>query len=205
MREDHALLIIDIQNDFCLGGPLEVPGAEQIVEPVNRLMREYSCVVATQDWHPENHFSFLSEHPGEAPFTSIRWRDSEQVIWPDHCIAGSAGADFQADLDTEHIDLILRKGTNPNIDSYSAFYENDKVTITGLAGYFRERGITTIDICGLAADVCVFYTAVDARREGFSVNVLLNAVRGINNPVGTLRSRYDQMRELSINLIEKQG
>ncbi len=200
MGKERALLIVDLQNDFCFGGALEVPGADQIVDVVNMLQRDYSCIIATQDWHPEGHFSFASTHEGKEPFETIPWRDGLQVLWPDHCTAGTDGAAFHPDLDTDGICLILRKGMDPLIDSYSAFFENDHTTPTGLEGLLRSRGITSLDICGLATDYCVHYTALDALACGFSVRILIDAVRGLDQPKGSLAEKLRSLEALGASL-----
>ncbi|MGR3585314.1 MAG: bifunctional nicotinamidase/pyrazinamidase, partial [Pseudooceanicola nanhaiensis] len=154
-----ALIVIDIQNDFCPGGALAVAGGDEIVPGVNALMAEYPAVILTQDWHPAGHSSFASAHPGAAPFSTTEMPYGTQVLWPDHCVQGSPGAAFHAALDTDRADLIIRKGFNPAIDSYSAFFENDQTTPTGLEGYLRTRGITELTMVGLATDFCVNFSA----------------------------------------------
>ncbi|MCA8881044.1 MAG: bifunctional nicotinamidase/pyrazinamidase [Rhodobacteraceae bacterium] len=185
MEEDvrpqtEALIVIDIQNDFCEGGALEVPGGSEIVQPVNALMQDFRVVVLSQDWHPARHSSFASEHPGKQPLELIEMPYGPQVLWPDHCIQGSVGAAFHPDLDVDCADLILRKGFRREIDSYSAFYENDRTTPTGLHGYLRERGVTRVVVVGLALDFCVQYSAVDAATHGFETVVLPEFCRAID-------------------------
>ena len=167
---DHALLVIDMQNDFCPGGALGVPGGDTLVEDINALMEDFSTVLLTQDWHPAGHSSFASSHAGKAPMEMIEMPYGPQVLWPDHCIQGSEGAAFVPGLRTDG-DLIVRKGYNPAIDSYSAFFENDHETPTGLEGYLRTRGITRLTMVGLAFDFCVNFSAVDAAKLGFDVTV----------------------------------
>ena len=175
----HALIVIDVQNDFCPGGALAVAGGDEIVAPINALMDEFAVVVLTQDWHPKGHSSFASSHTGAAPFSSVTMPYGEQTLWPDHCIQGTEGAAFHPALRTD-ADLIIRKGMNPAIDSYSAFFENDRTTPTGLEGYLRTRGITTLALVGLATDYCVAYSALDAARLGFAVTVRTDLCRAID-------------------------
>ena len=180
IRDDDVLIVVDIQNDFCPDGALAVPRGDEVVPLVNRLAQRFSHVVLTQDWHPNRHESFASVHPGKKPFDVISLAYGPQVLWPDHCIQGSPGAEFHPDLQIPHAQLVLRKGHRRNIDSYSAFYENDHKTVTGLAGYLRERGLKRIVLAGLAFDFCVRYSAEDASREGFQVTVIEDACRGID-------------------------
>ncbi len=175
----HALIVIDVQNDFCPGGALAVAGGDEIVAPINALMDQFAVVVLTQDWHPKGHSSFASSHTGAAPFSSVTMPYGEQTLWPDHCIQGTEGAAFHPALRTD-ANLIIRKGMNPAIDSYSAFFENDRTTPTGLEGYLRTRGITTLTLVGLATDYCVAYSALDAARLGFAVTVRTDLCRAID-------------------------
>ncbi|SOC13818.1 bifunctional nicotinamidase/pyrazinamidase [Rhodobacter maris] len=175
-----ALIVIDIQNDFCPGGALAVAGGDEILPQVNALMAQFPISVLTQDWHPENHTSFAANHPGAAPFSPLQMPYGMQTLWPSHCVQGSEGADFHPGLDVERAELILRKGFRPGIDSYSAFFENDRTTATGLAGYLRERGITRLTFVGLALDYCVGWSALDAARLGFEVRVIESACRAID-------------------------
>lgn len=175
-----ALIVIDVQNDFCPGGALAVPEGDRIIPGINALMAEADAVILTQDWHPAGHSSFASSHPGKAPYDMIEMPYGPQVLWPDHCIQGSEGADFHALLDQTSADLILRKGYTPEIDSYSAFFENDKTTPTGLYGYLRTREIMRLTMVGLALDFCVNYSAVDAARLGFQVDVRRDLCRAID-------------------------
>ncbi|MGJ4951389.1 bifunctional nicotinamidase/pyrazinamidase [Bradyrhizobium sp. HKCCYLS20291] len=177
---EDVLLIIDVQNDFCPGGALAVADGDAVVPVINRLSARFEQVVLTQDWHPASHGSFASSHPGKAPFESIDLAYGPQTLWPDHCIQGTPGAAFHRDLATDKAQLIIRKGFRPGIDSYSAFFENDKTTPTGLSGYLRERGFRRVFLAGLATDFCVHYSAVDARRLGFAAVVIDNACRGID-------------------------
>jgi len=174
------LLVVDIQNDFCSGGSLAVPHGEEVVPLINRLARQFEHVVLTQDWHPSDHLSFASSHPGMKPYETIEVSYGSQVLWPEHCVQGTLGAEFRRDLNIPHAELILRKGYHRNIDSYSAFYENDRTTPTGLGGYLRERGFQRIFMAGLAFDFCVRYSAEDAKREGFDVTIVEDACRGID-------------------------
>jgi nicotinamidase/pyrazinamidase len=178
--ERDMLLIVDMQNDFCPGGGLAVPRGDEIVPLVNRLAARFRHVVLTQDWHPRGHLSFASSYPGRTPYETIALAYGTQVLWPDHCVQGTPGADFRADLAVPHAELVLRKGYHREIDSYSAFVENDRKTSTGLAGYLRERGFTRVFVAGLAFDFCVRYSAEDAHRAGFQVTVVEDACRGID-------------------------
>jgi len=180
LKESDVLLVIDIQNDFCPGGALAVPRGDEVVPVVNRLGAAFAHVVVTQDWHPSGHHSFASAHPGRKPFESIELVYGAQTLWPDHCVQGSAGAAFRRDLHLPHAGLVLRKRFRRSIDSYSAFYENDKRTPTGLAGYLRERGFRRVFLVGLATDFCVHYSAVDARREGFAAVLIEDGCRAID-------------------------
>lgn len=175
-----ALIVIDVQNDFCPGGALAVPEGDRIIPGINALMAGADAVILTQDWHPAGHSSFASSHAGKAPYDMIEMPYGPQVLWPDHCIQGSEGADFHALLDQTSADLILRKGYTPEIDSYSAFFENDKTTPTGLYGYLRTREITQLTMVGLALDFCVNYSAIDAARLGFQVDVRRDLCRAID-------------------------
>lgn len=180
LAPDIALLVVDLQVDFCPGGALPVPEGDQVVPLVNRLMAAFGTVVLTQDWHPAGHLSFASSHPGRAPFETIEMPYGPQTLWPDHCLQGTMGADFHPDLDAERAQLIVRKGFRPAIDSYSAFFENDHATPTGLSGALRERSIRQVFCVGLATDFCVRFSAADARRQGFEVTLLEDASRGID-------------------------
>ena len=198
---DQALIVIDIQNDFCPGGALAVAEGDVIIPRVNALMAEFPLVVLTQDWHPPTHSSFASNHPGKAAFDSVTMPYGEQTLWPDHCIQGSTGALFHPALRTDPADLIIRKGFRPGIDSYSAFFENDRETPTGLDGYLRNRGVTGITLVGLATDYCVAYSALDAARLGFAVTVLLGACRAIDLG-GSLERMVNHTRAAGVALEE---
>jgi nicotinamidase/pyrazinamidase len=195
----QALIVIDVQNDFCPDGSLAVPSGDEIVPGINALMADYDAVILTQDWHPAGHSSFASTHPGKQDMDLIDMPYGPQVLWPDHCIQGSAGAEFHPDLNADRADLIIRKGYNPAIDSYSAFFENDQSTPTGLEGYLRTRGITTLTMVGLATDFCVNYSAVDAVKLGFSVNVRTDLSRAIDFG-GSLEAAEDGMRAAGVKL-----
>ena len=180
IADSDVLVVVDVQNDFCLGGSLPVPYGDDVVPIINRLAERFPHVVLTQDWHPPGHRSFASAHPGRQPFQSIEPSYGPQVLWPDHCVQGTTGAQFHAGLQIPRVELILRKGYRRDIDSYSAFYENDHTTPTGLAGYLRERGLTRVFLVGLAFDFCVRFSAEDARRGGFEGIVIEDACRGID-------------------------
>lgn len=175
-----ALLVIDVQNDFCPGGTLAVPRGDEVVAVINRLSPRFATVILTQDWHPPGHSSFASSHPGRRPFDTIDTADGPQTLWPDHCVQGTPGAGLHAGLVVTHAALVVRKGMRPDIDSYSAFRDNDRRTPTGLAGYLRERGLTRVFAAGLALDFCVRWSAEDASAEGFAAVVIEDACRGID-------------------------
>jgi nicotinamidase/pyrazinamidase len=177
---NDVLLVVDMQNDFCPGGALAVPRGDEVVPVINSLAGKFRHVVLTQDWHPRGHLSFASSHPGKKPFETIAAAYGPQVLWPDHCVQMTTGAEFHPALRIPHAGLVIRKGMDRSIDSYSAFYENDRTTPTGLVGYLRERGVTRIFVAGLAFDFCVRYSAEDARRENFAVFVIADACRGID-------------------------
>jgi nicotinamidase/pyrazinamidase len=180
INDDDLLLIIDVQNDFCAGGALAVPDGDAVVRVINRLAGRFEHIALTQDWHPEGHRSFATAHPGRAPFEVIAMPYGEQTLWPDHCVQGTPGAGFHPQLDVQRAELVIRKGFRPDIDSYSAFFENDRHTPTGLAGYLRERGFRRVFLAGLATDFCVYYSALDARRLGFDVVLIETGCRGID-------------------------
>ena len=200
-RGRDALVLTDIQNDFCPRGSLAVPGGDTIIPLVNALSRRFDHVAATQDWHPPGHQSFASSHAGRKPFETIPWRGREQVLWPDHCVQSTPGAAFAPGLDLSRAGLIVRKGTNPRIDSYSAFRDNDESACTGLLGALRERGAARVFLVGLATDFCVYYSAMDARREGFEVVVIMDGCRAIDL-AGSLAAAEAAMREAGVTLIE---
>lgn len=194
----NALIVIDVQNDFCPGGALAVPGGDEIVPAINAMIDEFGAVILTQDWHPVGHSSFASSHPGKNPYDMIEMPYGPQVLWPDHCVQGTNGAAFHADLKTDG-DLIIRKGFRPAIDSYSAFFENDQSTPTGLEGYLRTRGISDLTMVGLATDFCVHFSAVDAARLGFDVTVDLTACRGIDLD-GSMQAALQAMQAAGVKL-----
>jgi nicotinamidase/pyrazinamidase len=196
---DEALIVIDVQNDFCPGGALAVTGGDEIVSRINGLMDDFATVVLTQDWHPANHASFAANHPGAAPFSLTTMPYGPQVLWPTHCVQGSKGAEFHADLKTNPAQLIVRKGFRPEIDSYSAFFENDQSTPTGLEGYLRSRGVSSVTLVGLATDYCVAYSALDAARLGFRATVLQGACRAIDLN-GSLADAQAKMRAAGVAL-----
>lgn len=195
----RALIVIDVQNDFCPGGALAVAGGDEIVQPINALMKDFEAVILTQDWHPQGHSSFASQHPGQEPFSVTQMPYGPQVLWPDHCIQGSNGAAFHSALQTDRADLIIRKGYNPAIDSYSAFFENDHSTPTGLEGYLRTRGISDVTLVGLATDFCVNFSAVDAAKLGFDVTVNQDLCRAIDLD-GSLKAAQDGMQAAGVAL-----
>ncbi len=195
----QALVVIDVQNDFCPGGALAVAGGDDIVQGINALMNEFDAVILTQDWHPAGHSSFASSHAGKAPMDLIDMPYGPQVLWPDHCIIGSMGAKFHTELHQDRADLIIRKGYNPAIDSYSAFFENDHKTATGLEGYLRTRGITELTMVGLALDFCVNFSAVDAANLGFDVTVRRDLCRAIDLD-GSLAAALEGMDKAGVTL-----
>ena len=193
-----ALIVVDVQNDFLPGGALAVPEGDAVVEPVNSLMHCFDLVVLTADWHPADHESFAANHPGKKPFESVRLNGVEQVLWPAHCIAGSSGALFSDALNASCAALIVRKGMRKTCDSYSAFVEADRKTRTGLAGWFREREVEEVYVCGLALDFCVSATAFDAAEAGFQTTVVLDACRAINSDAQSLRELADAWHQAGI-------
>ena len=176
-----AFLLVDVQNDFMPGGSLEVPYGDMIVPLINRLQKYFDLVIATQDWHPQNHKSFASNHSNKKPFDEINLNGIKQILWPDHCVQGSKGAEFHPHLEVNKIAAIFRKGMDPEIDSYSGFYDNGHQISTGLTGYLKGKGITEIYFCGLAADICVYYTIKDSLKEGFSSTLIEDASRPLSN------------------------
>jgi nicotinamidase/pyrazinamidase len=195
----HALLVIDVQNDFCPGGALAVPDGDAVVPGINALMAEFGPVILTQDWHPADHASFASQHPGRVPMETTDMPYGPQVLWPDHCVQGSPGAAFHAGLRADRAEAIIRKGFRRAIDSYSAFFENDRATPTGLAGYLHTRGIERLTLVGLATDFCVHYSAVDAVRLGFAVTVRLDLCRAIDLD-GSLAAARAAMGDAGVTL-----
>jgi nicotinamidase/pyrazinamidase len=195
-----VLLVVDVQKDFCPGGGLAVPCGHEIVPIVNRIAGKFTNIVLTQDWHPPGHLSFASSHPGKQPYQTIEAAYGLQVLWPDHCVQETAGATFRDDLQIPHAALVIRKGFRRAIDSYSAFYENDRRTPTGLAGYLRERGLRRVFLAGLAFDFCVRYSAEDAHREGFEALVIEDACRGIDVG-GSVAATHRRFGELNVRCI----
>lgn len=189
-----TLVIIDVQNDFIPGGSLSVQGGDEIVPVINSLQENFDLIVATQDWHPQNHMSFASNHDGKEPFEQIEYDGMDQILWPDHCVQNSEGAEFHPVLDTNKIEAIIRKGMDPEIDSYSGFYDNGHKKSTGLTGYLKEKAANDLYFCGLAADVCVYFSIKDALAEGFSATLIEDATRALDN---------DKFAEMKKELQEK--
>tara|TARA_A100001037_G_C15151065_1_gene639260 strand:- start:1325 stop:1966 length:642 start_codon:yes stop_codon:yes gene_type:complete len=200
-QDTDAFVVIDVQNDFCPGGALEVPNGDEVVGPINGLTSQFKHVLLTQDWHPVDHISFASMHEGRNPFEVIEIDYGAQVLWPNHCVQGTAGAAFHADLNVNAAELVIRKGYRQAIDSYSALFENDHSTPTGLAGYLRDRGFKRLFMAGLATDYCVAYSALDGRKEGFEVFVIEDACRGIDLE-GSVDAAWQQMTEAGVECID---
>jgi nicotinamidase/pyrazinamidase len=198
-----VLVVVDLQNDFCSGGALAVPSGEAVIPEINRIAGKFENVVLTQDWHPLEHISFASQHPPRQPYETITLPYGEQALWPDHCVQGSPGAAFHAALSITHAGLVIRKGIHREIDSYSALYENDRVTPTGLLGYLRERGLQRIFLAGLAFDFCVRYSAEDARRAGLDVVVIRDGCRAIdvNGSVAATEASFKALQIHCLNAI----
>lgn len=192
-----ALVIVDVQNDFCPGGALAVPGGDEIIRPINSILGNFDCIVQTQDWHPGDHLSFASNHDGKAPYDSIEMEYGTQVLWPDHCIQGTEGAEFHPGLSTKPIQMNVRKGFRKHIDSYSAFFENDHKTITGLHGYLQERNIDKLYVAGLATDFCVKWTVLDAIDLDYKVVMVEDAVRGIDIE-GSVDEAFKEMKSAGV-------
>jgi len=199
IQENDLLLVIDVQNDFCPGGSLEVPDGDAVVPIINDLMGKFKHIALTQDWHPPGHSSFATSHEGAEPFSTTEMPYGEQTLWPEHCVQGSRGAEFHEALITTRADVIIRKGYRKSIDSYSAFFENDKTTPTGLTGYLRERGIERVVCCGLATDFCVRFSAEDARKQGFETLVIEEACRAIDME-GSLDAARTAMADAGVTL-----
>ena len=195
-----ALLVIDVQNDFCPAGALAVVGGNEIIPHINEEMAKYDCVVLTQDWHPKGHSSFATSHEGKNPLELIKMPYGDQVLWPDHCIQGSKGAEFHPELNIEQASAIIRKGSDPRIDSYSAFFENDRKTSTGLDGYLKSLEIEKISLVGLATDFCVNYSAQDAANLGYKVSVLEKMCRAIDLN-GSLAAAKSEMQDCGVEFI----
>lgn len=200
-QAEKALIVIDVQNDFCPGGALAVAEGDEIIPRINAMMSDFPARVLTQDWHPPNHSSFAANHPGAEPFSMVQMPYGPQVLWPVHCVQGSNGAAFHPGLQTDPADLVIRKGFRPEVDSYSAFFENDHATPTGLEGYLKSRGVSDLVLVGLATDYCVAYSVLDAARLGFGVTVRLGACRAINLN-GSLAEALEKMRAAGVRLEE---
>jgi len=199
-----ALLIIDIQNDFCPGGALAVKEGDQIVPVVNQLQPHFDLVVAAQDWHPANHESFAAHHEGKEPGEIIKLNGLEQLLWPIHCVQGSYGAEFVAELDKDRIDSVFQKGLDASVDSYSGFYDNGQRNSTGLGDYLKEKGVTEVYVVGLATDYCVKYTALDAQELGFKTTVIEDGCRGVEINAGDVARTLEEMRRIGINVIKSE-
>lgn len=202
--DTDALVVIDVQNDFCPGGALEVPNGDEVVVPINNLIDRFKHVLLTQDWHPDDHISFAPMHEGQNPFETIELDYGVQVLWPNHCVQGTSGAEFHTDLNVDAAELVIRKGYRQTIDSYSALYENDHTTPTGLAGYLRDRGFKRLFMAGLATDYCVAYSALDGRRENFEVYVVEDACRGIDLE-GSIDAAWRQMSDAGVIRVDSQS
>ncbi len=196
-----ALIVVDVQNDFCPGGALAVSEGDQVVPVINKIAPLFDVVVATRDWHPGDHVSFASAHDGHEVGEAIEVNGMEQVLWPDHCVQGSKGADFHPDLDTAPINLILHKGTRTELDSYSGFLETDRTTSTGLEAYLKGLDVSEVTVCGLATDYCVFFTAMDAVDAGFKTRLVTDAARGIDKPEGNIERTTGEMKDAGVTLV----
>ena len=196
-----ALIVVDVQNDFCPGGALAVSEGDQVVPVINKIAPLFDVVVATRDWHPSDHVSFASAHDGHEVGEAIEVNGMEQVLWPDHCVQGSKGADFHPDLDTAPINLILHKGTRTELDSYSGFLETDRTTSTGLEAYLKGLDVSEVTVCGLATDYCVFFTAMDAVDAGFKTRLVTDAARGIDQPEGNIERTTGEMKDAGVTLV----
>ena len=197
-----ALLIIDVQRDFCPGGSLAVPEGDQVIPVINRLAPLFPVTAATRDWHPAGHVSFASSHSRKKPFQTIETGGKKQELWPDHCVAGSPGAEFHPALDLSPLRLIVHKGLRPNVDSYSAFFENDRRTATGLEGFLKGTGVTRVYLAGLATDYGVLSTALDAVRLGFDTYLVEDACRGVNRPAGGADRAVLSMRHRGVAILQ---
>ena len=200
----RALIIVDIQNDFCPGGALAVPDGHEIIEPTNKILSEFDCIVQTQDWHPQDHLSFASNHEDKEPYETMVMEYGEQVLWPDHCVQESKGAEFHPGLKTNASQVIVRKGFRKHIDSYSAFFENDNETVTGLHGYLQERGVDELYVTGLATDFCVKWTVLDGLKLGYKVHLVEDAVRGIDID-GSVDKAMKEMKDAGVHLTQSQN
>ena len=200
--ERSALLVVDVQNDFCPGGALGVPDGDAVVEPINRVMRRFRHIVATQDWHPADHVSFAVSWPGHAVHDTIEADGIPQVLWPEHCVQATRGAELHPGLETFRASMILRKGTRSRLDSYSALFENDRRTPTGLEGWLRSVGASVLYLVGLATDYCVYYSSMDALRLGFQVVIVTDCVRGVDVPPGNITRRLEGIRKAGALIID---
>ena len=205
VKNDNALIIVDVQNDFCPGGKIPVDGGNTITPIINGFSSLFFKTIATQDWHPANHISFANNHHGKKDFETIEVSGGVQTLWPEHCVQGTQGAELHPGLDVKPIDLIIRKGANPDLDSYSAFFENDHITPTGLGYYLKGFKIKKVFLCGLATDVCVFYSAMDSAYLGFETYLIVDASRGVDIPEGNLKSSIDKMIQSGIKIIKSKG
>ena len=196
-----AFIIIDVQNDFCPGGALAVSNGDQVVDPINRISSQFSNIILTQDWHPTDHVSFAANQSGKEPYQTIALEYGDQTLWPSHCIQGSEGAAFHSRLNTDKAQLVIRKGFRSSIDSYSAFFENDQLTTTGLHGYLQDRGITQVMMCGLATDFCVAWSALDAVKLGYQTTVVLEGCAAIDLG-GSLDMQLSAMNEVGVNILD---
>jgi len=196
----HALILVDLQNDFLPGGALGVPGGDEVIPLANRLMDDFEIIVATQDWHPPDHGSFAANHPGRQVFESIDLHGLPQTLWPVHCVQGTPGAEFAPGLDAGRITRVFRKGTRPEVDSYSGLFDNGRRHSTGLAEWLREQGVTRVTVCGIATDYCVKFTALDAVAEGFDVTLHLPACRGVNLQPGDIAAAVEAMRAAGVRI-----
>ena len=201
-KQTCALLIVDIQNDFCPNGHLAVAEGDLVIPIVNQLTNQFDIIVQTQDWHPAEHLSFASNHDNKSPYDVVDLNGVQQVLWPDHCVQGSSGAEFHPDLNTQPATLCIRKGMNPQIDSYSAFLENDKQTRTGLDGYLKDLGIKEVYLVGLATDYCVLFSALDAVDLGYKTHVIIDACRGVDVPEGNVDKALATMKEKGIRILQ---
>lgn len=201
ITSNTALIVIDVQNDFCPGGALAIEKGDEVVAPINAMMDKFDTIIFTQDWHPSDHVSFAVNQPGSAPFETIPLDYGEQTLWPAHCVIGSVGAEFHSELDQTRCQMVVRKGFRSSVDSYSAFFENDHSTATGLHGYLTDRSIDTVVLAGLATDYCVAWSAMDASRLGLETSVILSASRAIDLN-GSLATQIDAMKQMGVNVID---
>jgi nicotinamidase/pyrazinamidase len=197
----HALILVDLQNDFCPGGALPVPRGDEIIPLINQLQSKFELIVATQDWHPADHGSFAANHAGKKPGDVIELNGLQQILWPTHCVQNTPGADFVAGLDRSRIAKVFQKGTDPAIDSYSGFFDNGHSRSTGLGEWLTDRRVTSVHVCGLATDYCVKFTALDARRLGLETSLIEDASRGVELKVGDVAAAIDQMRRAGVRIV----